>query len=536
VRRCARSATRNHGTAAASTQHERVAPTASRRRSDVYPSGSPMSGLPEPKTPRPGFGLIKRFALAALLIVLLSAGATATAGLLEVKSVADIIKTGKTIPGIDNVLDDVSGGGPQTILVLGSDRRYGDAKGAPARSDTIMLIRLDPSKEATAVMSIPRDLLVDIPGLGRDRINAAYNGGPKRSVQTVKNLLDIGITHVVNVNFNGFQRAVNKLGCVYIDVDRRYFNDNDPPRDSASNYATIDLKPGYQKLCGHDSLDYVRFRHLDDDYVRAARQQGFLRQGKDQFGTGKLFGSRDELLKIFARYTQTDVRSTSAILKLLKLVFESSGHPIRTVHFNVYNVGDAVAISPPDLATARSEFLDARASKGPPPKKTRSTTKPKKTKKSKKGATPPAAGIIHAHKAMEDYVADASTRVDFPLYYTADRYFRGNPATDGARVYDIYDRGHKKYRAYRIVLWDGDIGQYYGVQGTTWTSPPILDDPSETRKIGGRKFDLYFDGSRLRLIAYRTPRAVYWISNTLSQDLTNKQMFSLARSLRAVGS
>src|SRR6476469_6343458 len=122
-----------------------------------------MSGAPEPKIPRPGLGLIKRFALGAALIALLSAGATATAGLLEVKTVADIIKTGKTIPGIDHVLDDVSGGGPQTILVLGSDRRYGDGKGTPARSDTIMLIRLDPSKEATAVMSIPRDLVVDIP-------------------------------------------------------------------------------------------------------------------------------------------------------------------------------------------------------------------------------------------------------------------------------------------------------------------------------------------------------------------------------------
>ena len=169
-------------------------------------------------------------------------------------------------------------------------------------------------------MSIPRDLKVKIPGHGTDKINAAYAlGGAGSRVQTVKALLDIPINHVVNVNFGGFQRAVNRLGCVYVDVDRRYFNDN-TRRGGAGGYATIDIKPGYQKLCGADSLDYVRFRHLDTDFVRAARQQDFLRQAKDQFGLGKLFGYRKELLKIFGRYTQTDIRAhDAAILRLLKL-------------------------------------------------------------------------------------------------------------------------------------------------------------------------------------------------------------------------
>ena len=70
------------------------------------------------------------------------------------------------IPGIKNVLDKVDPGGPQTILVLGSDRRYGDGRTIPARSDTIIVVRLDPDKNATAIMSIPRDLKVEIPGYG----------------------------------------------------------------------------------------------------------------------------------------------------------------------------------------------------------------------------------------------------------------------------------------------------------------------------------------------------------------------------------
>ena len=76
------------------------------------------------------------------------------------------------------------------MMILGSDQRFGDKKlGIKPRSDTIILVRLDPDKEATAVMSIPRDLKVDIPGHGNDRINAAYElGGPRLTVRTVKQL------------------------------------------------------------------------------------------------------------------------------------------------------------------------------------------------------------------------------------------------------------------------------------------------------------------------------------------------------------
>src|SRR5919197_1519693 len=202
-----------------------------------------MSAFPDEKPPRVAFGMYKRFALAGVLITLLTAGALASAGLLEVDELVTVIKNesvGHAIPGLKGALDDVPAGKPQTILVLGSDRRFVDIKqDNPARSDTMMLVRLDPSKEATAVMNIPRDLKVLIPGRGYDKINAAYSfGGPALSVKTVRSLLHIPINHVVNVNFGGFQRAVNRLGCVYTDVDRRYFNDNNGSR---YGYATIDV-------------------------------------------------------------------------------------------------------------------------------------------------------------------------------------------------------------------------------------------------------------------------------------------------------
>jgi LCP family protein required for cell wall assembly len=498
-----------------------------------------MTALPHDgeRPPRVGWGMIKRFGLGALLIVVLSAAATATAGLLEISDDVALFGSGARIPGIANVLDAVPGGGPQTVLVLGSDRRYADIKAKiPPRSDTIILIRLDPSKAATAVMSIPRDLKVHIPGHGTDKINAAYAlGGPKLTVQTVRGLFNFPINHVVNVNFGGFRRAVDRLGCVYVDVDRRYFNDNNPPVDSPTDYATIDIQPGYQKLCGSDALDYVRYRHLDNDFVRAARQQDFLRQAKDQFGLGTLFGSRKELLRIFGRYTQTDIHSTDATLKLLKLAFESSRHPIREVHFlgGISPDGAYVEITPENLARVRDEFLNAQASSGP-----RRTGAPPAIRHHRRRARRRAglaSGLVPDKTEGQDYVADASTRTGFALYYPTVRLALGNYAKLGPRVYDVYDRGHHRYRAYRLVVYAGEVGQYYGIQGTTWTAPPILDSPSETRSVGGRKMELFFDGSRLRLVAFRTPRAVYWVSNSLSETLTNRQMLDVARSMTRVG-
>ena len=111
-------------------------------------------------------------ASAALLVIFFTATAVSSALLLEVhQDVTVFAREATPIPGIKNVLDEVPAGEPQTILLLGSDRRYGDGKGNPPRSDTIIVVRLEPDKNATAVMSLPRDLKVTIPGHGTDKIN-----------------------------------------------------------------------------------------------------------------------------------------------------------------------------------------------------------------------------------------------------------------------------------------------------------------------------------------------------------------------------
>jgi LCP family protein required for cell wall assembly len=489
--------------------------------------------------PRLGVEMWKRFGIGAALVVLLTATAVASGVLLQVHETIAVFQRNATpIPGIENELDKVEPGGPQTILVLGSDRRYGDKKaGVPARSDTIILVRLDPNKKATAVMSIPRDLRVEIPGHGMEKINTAYAlGGPKLTVKTVKQLLGLPISHVVNVNFGGFQRAVNRLGCVYVDIDRRYFNDRGGP----GGYATIDLKPGYQRLCGRDSLDYVRYRHTDDDFVRAARQQDFLRQAKDQIGLGKVFGDRNELLKIFGQYTDTDIArdNDAAILRLIKLAYESSKNPIHEVKFRGGQSasGDYVEISDEDLMRTVDEFIDVGLGAALQSQTAADEQRKRKGPKRIKARKQLAPGLILRKEAGENHVLTITTKqTSLPVYFPTAIIGRGGYMRESPRLYEIFDRNRNRYRAYRIVLSEGDNGQFYGVQGTTWKAPPILDNPTDEVRMRKRTYKRYFDGRHIRIIAWETPKAVYWVSNTLSQRLTNPQMMDIARSLQRIG-
>jgi LCP family protein required for cell wall assembly len=179
-------------------------------------------------------------------------------------------------------LDYVAPGKPAVALVLGTDHRYQDGK-APGRSDTMMLIRSDPASHTVSMLSFPRDLSVEVhcPGRGTfvDKINAAYpTCGPAGPLETLKALTNIPINYLIMVNFVGFIQVVNKLGGVYIDVDRRYFNNHTGP----TGYAAINLQAGYQRLNGKQALDFVRYRHTDSDLFRVARQQSFVRAAKEQ--------------------------------------------------------------------------------------------------------------------------------------------------------------------------------------------------------------------------------------------------------------
>jgi LCP family protein required for cell wall assembly len=178
-------------------------------------------------------------------------------------------------------------GQPTIALVIGYDHRLGkDAvAGQQSRSDTVMLIRADPQTKSLSLLSFPRDLVVDrvCPGhvTVQDRINSAYAVcGPKGTLETVKHLTGLPINYLISVDFHGFKDIVNRVGGVWMDIDRRYYNKN--VGTAGTNYADIDLHPGYQRLNGEQALAYVRYRHFDSDVYRTARQQLFLAALKQQ--------------------------------------------------------------------------------------------------------------------------------------------------------------------------------------------------------------------------------------------------------------
>src|SRR5919108_1184964 len=305
--------------------------------------------------------MLKRSAIAAAVIVTVSAFATTSSALLFFDKTVQKFKrvdTGKELTPIE-------GGKPQTILIAGSDRRHGDKKlGLKPRSDTIILMRIDPGK-GVALMSLPRDLKVDVPGHGTRKINEAYLiGGPRLTIRTVKQLTRLAINHYVDVSFHGFSEGVDALGCVYVDVDRRYFNNN-AGLGYGQNYAVIDVQPGYQKMCGKKALDYVRYRHSDNDIVRAARQQDFLRQVRSQVNAGKLFKKAGKLIDIFADNTASDIHSTSALRRLVQLMLGVIDEPIKQVKFHGRLGPSYVYSSQAQIQAAVRQFLYVKSEKGP---------------------------------------------------------------------------------------------------------------------------------------------------------------------------
>ena len=501
------------------------------------------------RPPRVGLRQLGKAAIAGFLVVALTGAAVAIGVIREVGSLKDTFlgtEQGRQqfhIPEITRA----QAGGARTILLLGSDIRYEDKKlGIKPRSDTMLLVRADPDADAIGVMSIPRDLEVRIPGHGRSKINSAYEeGGPGLAVRTVKHLFEdatgdqFPINNVMVVNFGSFRRAVDYIGGVYVDVDRDYFNDNSGP----GGYAKIDIDPGYQELMGSDALAYVRYRHTDNDLVRAARQQDFLRQARNMAGVRRLIslGDRRRLVRAFGRYFQVDdtFRSTQEIFSMMRLGFYlvQERPRVNEVRFRVREsdnpaVNTNLYTSRRELETMVDEFMNIEGS-ATPRTESQPTAQDKAFARSQRKRNRPAAiaGLEDARREGVDQAVIADPKLDFPFYYPTLRY-RGSVYAGKPRVYKLRDETGKRHDAYRIVVSKGIQGEYYGIQGMTWKNPPILDDPDEIQRIRGRKLEIFRDGDRVRLVAWRTKRGVYWVTNTLTQSLGTRQMLGIAASLR----
>jgi LCP family protein required for cell wall assembly len=202
----------------------------------------------------------------------------------------------------DAAASKLSGGGypltsPNTILVLGSDARVkGKAEpgaqtiGQTSRSDSIMLLRIGGG--ANSQLSVLRDTVVDIPGHGPNKINAAYAfGGPSLAIQTVEQYLGIDINHLVEVNFANFPDLIDSLGGITYTGNCVISKINGGSRNGGY---TLRLKAGTHELNGDQALALARTRHNDcrpseDDRARVRRQQKILSSIKDKVTSFETF-------------------------------------------------------------------------------------------------------------------------------------------------------------------------------------------------------------------------------------------------------
>ncbi|HTX67657.1 MAG TPA: LCP family protein [Thermoleophilia bacterium] len=506
---------------------------------------------------------------------------------------------------------------PMNILLIGSDKS--SVPGDPGRSDTQLLVRLDPDTKSISMLSLPRDLQVNIEGVGLNKMNAAYSyGGPALVIKTFKQLTGLPINGWIEINFAGFWHVVNILGGVYLPVDHRYFV------PASADYKSINLQPGYQLVRGKQALNFVRFRHDQrGDFTRMQRQQLFIREVQHQSGRWSHDWTKViKLIKAITKETESNFSSLKKLEPLVELAFRVNTSKVYQTHLEgstpMINGVSYVTATSQEIADVVKQFTDP-------------TTAPVSTKGQQVGkkqftvhvyngsgidglATsaasqleaqgynavaeadayefPGTTTVIYAPKELESY---ASALESMLAPANVQLVTRGPGSTDGITVFvassfdgtinipqDVaqqqqtleknqkadwstwkqYDAKtpikleaptswssgfvYDQWRNYSIETTDGkqtaasvavvETPQYgyWGIQAMRWQDPPEVQNPSSTQTIKGRKYMLFYQGDHLHLVAWREHGTLYWVVNTLDNQLSDDLMMGLATSCEPV--
>ena len=606
-----------------------------------------------PPPPRSGSSLALRILGWSALVLAVLVGGTAGGAYLYVhESVAAVAPKSVEVKQALKALDVPLPGQPATALVIGYDRRANEAEGTPSRSDTLMLVRADPGQKTISMLSFPRDLRVEIrcPGKGPyvDKINAAYSScGARGSLETVRQLTGVPINYIITINFRGFRQLVDKLGGVWMDVDRRYFNDHGGP----TGYAKINLEPGYQRLTGLRALDFVRYRHTDSDIYRNARQQLFVRAFKDQIESAFSITRLPQVVKVVTSNVEVgqgggkDV-SAKTVLSYGALAYSlPAGHVFQSRIDGLEGFADLTTAQEnidravrefrsPDVESPRKATAVALGEKlkqrVPPPRDTTvtvlngngvegsaSTANYLLSQRGYRMVLPPnglpanapsydffrtevyfdagsagakqaagklanlfgsadvkqltpairalgndamvvtvvgqtfhgrlatapvdqtpqkqTASVVSGANAAVDLLRRHRQEVEFPLMVPT-KIERSSwiDSEQPVRVYTIDP--DKEHKAVRLTYRLSGRNEYWGVQMTDWDDAPVLSGRNFVRKIGGRRYELYYNGPRLHMVVLRTDGASYWVVNTLLDRLSNETMIAVAKSLRPLAS
>jgi LCP family protein required for cell wall assembly len=221
------------------------------------------------------------------------------------------------------VLPEWQGTDRLNVLLLGVDRR--DGEDLP-RSDTMILVSIDPVSKRVGMLSIPRDLWVTIPGYGPNKINAAFplgeqsklpGGGAGLVMQTVEYNFKLPVHHFATVDFRGFIKIIDAVGGIAVEVPYA-LKDDEYPADEGPNYTRLYIPAGLQWMDGATALRYARSRHFDTDFGRQRRQQQVLQAIRDQGLKLNLLPRLPELITLLSGSVRTDLdpRQLPALARL----------------------------------------------------------------------------------------------------------------------------------------------------------------------------------------------------------------------------
>ncbi len=506
---------------------------------------------------------------------------------------------------------------PMNILLIGSDKST--VPGDPGRSDTQLLVRLDPETKSISMLSLPRDLQVDIPGVGVNKMNAAYSyGGPALVIDTFKQLTGLPINGWIEVNFAGFWHVVNILGGIYLPVDHKYFV------PASADYKSINLDAGYQLVRGKQALNYVRYRHDQrGDFTRMQRQQLFLRAVQQQSGRWSSDPTKVlKLIKAITGETKSSLSSLKKIAPLVQLAFEVNTSKVYQAHLEgatpMINGVSYVTATPAEIADVVHQFTNPTQA----PVKTTGTKIGKKMFQVRvyngsgiAGYATTAAAQLAAQGYNTTAVADALEYPDKVTAVYAPKSLQSQANAIGAMMWpsDVrivkrrlgtqdgisvfvassfdgtieipqavmqqqqtleknqkvdwatwqqYDKKtplkleaptawssgftYDEWRNYSIETTDGKHSAasvavvqtsqygYWSIQAMRWQDPPAIQNPNTTQTIGGRKFMLFYQGGNLHMVAWKEHGTLYWVLNTLDNQLSNDLMLGLAASCKPV--
>ena len=278
----------------------------------------------------PGAGLRQRLLLA--LLILLFAGGAAYGALVLVTRVDSILFPGTnitlpfTLPGGDTDGGAGSVGGRRiNVLVMGLDRRprEGDIL---TRTDTMMVVTIDPQTKTAGILGIPRDMYVEIPnedgGYFEERINTAleygeiYNypgGGRQLAKDTIERNLDVKIDHYVIIDFQGFEEVIDSLGGIDVDVPDYVYDPTYSETELPGDYFPLEFSPGLQHMDGQNALGYARTRYNSSDLDRIQRQQRVIFAAMDKALSLDVLPNALDLWKKYQHTIDTDINDVEVV-------------------------------------------------------------------------------------------------------------------------------------------------------------------------------------------------------------------------------